>query len=155
MLVPSNVDVPVDDVIIRKCVVLWCFVFGRSQHFVSLAECPLHGACNFKTAKCYLCLSCSFREIYVFIVNMYMSQQINLFLYLLFVRKHGHDHVITLGQQSSQVKLYYSRGHLISLKTCTSPISYSLCSTICSLGIQAPNHLCILRKCRKRHRRRR
>ena len=155
MLVPSNVDVPVDDVILRKCVVYWCFVFGRLQHFANMAACPLHGACNFKTAKCYFCFSCSFREIYVFIVNMYMSQQINLFLYLLFSRKLGHDHVITLRQQSSQVKLCYSRDHLISLKNCISPISYSLCATICSLGIHAPNHLCILWKCRKRHRRRR
>ena len=155
MLVPSNVDVPVDDVILRKCVVYWCFVFGRLQHFANMAACPLHGACNFKTAKCYLCFSCSFREIYVFIVNMYMSQQINLFLYLLFSRKHGHDHVITLGQQSSQVKLCYSRDHLISLKNSISPISYSLCATISSLGIHASNHLCITRKSRKRHRRRR
>ena len=95
---------------------------------------------------------------YVFIVNMYMSQHINLFFrlaYLLLPRKLGHDHVITLGKKSSQVKIFYSRDHLLSLKHSISPIAYSLCATISSLGIHASNHLCIMQKSRKRHRRRR
>ena len=158
MLVSSNVDVPVDDIILRKSFVLWSFFFNQIEHTVNMAACPLHGACNFKTVKCYFCFSCSFRKMYVFIVNMYMSQHINLFFclaYLLLPRKLGHDHVITLGQQSSQVKIFYNRDHLLSLKNSISPISYSLCATISSLGIHASNHLCITQKSRKRHRRRR
>ena len=158
MLVLSNMDVPVDDIILRKCVVLWSFILNQFEHMVNMATCPLHGACNFKTAKCYFCFSCSFHKIHVFIVNMYMSQHINLFFclaYLLLPRKLGHDHVITLGQQSSQVKIFYSLDHLLSLKNSISPISYSLCATISSLGIHASNHLCITRKSRKRHRRQR
>ena len=124
---------------------------GLLQHLVNMAACPLNRACNFKTAKCYR-FSCSFHEIYVFIVNMYMSQQINLFLYLLFLREHGHGHVITLGQQSSQVKLYYSCGHLISLKNCISPF-HTLCVLQYAVLVFKPQTTCVY--CGKRHRRHR
>jgi len=136
---------------------LCCFIFHQFEHMVNMAACPLHGTCNFKTAKCYFCFSCIFCKMYVFIVNMYMSRHIDLFfclLYLLLPSKRGHDHVITLGQQSSQVKICYSRDHLLSQKNSVSPIPYSLCAQISSLGIPASNHLCITRKSRKRHRKR-
>ena len=152
MLVSSNLEVPIYDIILRKCVVLWSFVFNQFEHMVNMAARPLHGTCNFKTAKCYFCFSCIFCKMYVFIFNMYMSQHIDFFfclVYLLLPSKRGHDHVITLDQQSSQVKICYSRDHLLSLKKSVSPISYSLCVTISSLGIHASNHLCINRKSRK------
>ena len=155
MFVSSNVVVPVEDIILRTCVVLWSLV--SSRFMVNMAACPLHGTCNFKTAKCYFCFLCSLRKIYVFIVNIYLSQQIHLFLclvYLLLPRKLGHDHVTTLGQQCSQVNICYSCDHLLSLKNSVSSISYSVCATINSLGIHASNHLCLTRKSRKRHRRR-
>ena len=75
----------------------------------------------------------------------------SVYYLLLFSRKLGHDHVITLGQQSSDVKICYSRDHLLSLKNSILPISYSLCATISCLGVHASNQLCVKQKSRKCH----
>ena len=54
-------------------------VFGGIMCFVNSTACPLHGKCAVNSAKCYICFSYRFREMYVSIASMYLSQLDSLF----------------------------------------------------------------------------
>ena len=147
MFVPSNVNVPVAE-ILWKFSVCWCFVFCHLHSVVRITSCPLHRNCPVDTVKCYFCFSRSFYKMYVSIVNMYQSLLVSLFFrhfYLLIWASIQLDayRVTELGQHSCVVKMHYSRDDLQSLNISISPISNSLCAKINSLGIHSSSHLCI------------
>ena len=166
MLPVSSVDVFVGVFLSSRCLLLR-FLLSDLCHVLSMASfsrLSTRPEVLFRASR-------SLFSLYAFVlINAYVVHRLNInmltrFLPLLFAARlyqnktvtpilnfnvNASDHVI-----SSQVKIFYSRDHLLSLKNSISPISYSLCATISSLGIHASNHLCITRKSRKRHRRRR
>ena len=134
MFVPSNVNVPVAE-ILWKFSVWWCFVFCQLHSVVSITSCPLHRNCPVDTVKCYFCFSRSFYEMYVSIVNMYQSLLVSLFFrhfYLLISASIQLDayRVTEFGQHSCVDKWHYSRDDLQSLNISISPISNSICAKI-------------------------
>ena len=107
--------------------VWWYFVFCQLHSMVSITSCPLHEKCAVDTAKCYFCFSCSVHEMYVVIVNLYLSQLVSLFsghFYLLTSAsiQLDADRVTELGQHSCVDKLHYSSDDLQSLNISISPI---------------------------------
>ena len=138
--------------------VWWYYVFCQLHSVVGITSCPLHAKCAVNSPKCYICFSYRFREMYVSIASMYLSQLVSLFschfsasisvpLQLVY-------HATKLGQHCSGYKICYSRNALLSLTTSISPTSNSLCATINSLGIHASSLICIGRKSRRRNRKR-
>ena len=170
MLPVSNVDLFVGVFLSSRCLLLRFLLCDLCHVFNVASRTNTVSLCLSTRPEVLFRASCSLFSLYVFVlINAYVVHRLNMltqFLPLLFAARlyqnktvtpilnfnvNASDHVITLGQQSSQVKIFYSRDHLLSLKNSISPISYSLCATIISLGIHASNHLCITRKLRKRH----
>ena len=107
---------------------------------------------------CYICFFYRFREMYVSIASMELSQLISLFSChfsaSISVPLQLIDHATKLGQHCSGDKICYSCDALLSLNTSISSTSTSLCATINSLGIHASSLICIGRKSRRRNRKR-
>ena len=133
-------------------------MFCQLHSVVGISRCPLHGKCAVNSAKCYICFSYRFREMYVSIASMYLSQLVSLFLChfsaSISVPSQLIDHATKLGHHCSGDKICYSRDALLSFNTSISSTSNSLCATINSLGIHASGLICIGRKSRRRNRKR-
>ena len=134
-------------------------VFGGIMCFVNSTAWSVLQDVRFtgvNSAKCYICFSCRYREMYVSIASMYLSQLISLFSChfsaSISVPSQLIDHATKLGHHCSGDKICYSRDALLSFNTSISSTSNSLCATINSLGIHASSLICIGWKSRRRNR---
>ena len=109
-------------------------MFCQLHSVVGITSCPFHGKCAVDSAKCYICFSYRFREMYVSIASMYLSQLVSLFSChfsaSILVPLQLVDHATKLGQHCSGDTICYSRDALLSLNISISSTSNSLCATI-------------------------
>ena len=130
MFISSNVNIHVAG-ILWIFDVWWYYVFCQLHSVVGITSCPLHGKCAVDSAKCYICFSYRFREMYVSIARMYLSQFVSLFSChfsaSISVPLQLVDHATKLGQNCFGDKICYSRDALLSLNTSISSTSNSMC----------------------------
>ena len=147
MFVPSNVNVPVAE-ILWKFSVWWYLFFVNSTPWSVLRYVRFIGTVqsiqlsvifgfHVVSMKCLspllTCTDCCSLVCFSVIFIYQFRPQIQLDAY----------RVTELGQHSCVVKLHYSRDDLQSLNISISPISNSLYATIKILGIHASSQLCI------------